>query len=441
MGNIKITAAVFACLCVLCACGESVKGVKTVKYENGLTSLLIRDENSLAASVAVFVRTGAIDEAQPSQAGLSHFIEHLMFKGSKNYADDKMSRVVENLGGYINAMTSNEFTMYYINIQKDGVDEAVKMLADAMRSPSFPAAEIDKERKVVIEEIQRHSDNPFAVLSEAFDQTIYRKSALRNSVIGTADVIANVSRDEIFGYYSSHYVPERMTVIVTGNFDKKRISQLIGETFGQFERKAPPAEPDIIEAVHSGEDLVKRGKVEVGYMISGFLGPDMSSDDIFIADVAANILGGGQSSRLYRVIKEEKHLVYSISASFSPVKGTGTLSIVSVFDPANIDSVKSEIKNQISKMASGGVTEEELARARLAVKTSWSFAFEQPFDIAYAYGYWNLMGRPDAVDSYIQRIDAITAQDVKNFLAKYYSVEKTTNVAMLPEKDKVKSGE
>jgi zinc protease len=427
----------FVSICLflsLCGCLPG-GGEKTVKYENGLSRILVSDQNSMAASVYVFVRAGAIDE-KPSQAGLSHFLEHLMFKGSANYTGDALSRNVENMGGYINAMTSNEYTAYYINVSREGIEEAVRMLADTMQSPSFPQEEIDKERKVVIEEIQRHSDNPIAILDEQFMEDIYPTSALKNSVIGTSGIIAGVSRDEIRGYYSSHYVPEKMTVVVCGNFDEEKIGKLIDETFGKFAEKTPPPDPKATEETYRAKDTVKNGKVEIGYLFSGFLGPVVSDDDIFTADLAASILGGGKSSRLYRVLKEEKRLVFSIGSSFFTTTGNGVFYSSAVFDPVNLSAVKDEIKAQIEKVIKEGVTEEELDRAKLSMKTDWSFAFEKPSDIAYFYGYWNLMKRPEAVKDYLEKIRKISADDVRNFFKKYYSPDRLVNTALLPEADK-----
>jgi zinc protease len=250
------------------------------------------------------------------------------------------------MGGYINAMTTNEYTAYYINVNRDGIEEAVRMLADTMQSPQFPQAEIDKERKVVIEEMQRHFDNPIAVLDEQFMQDIYPTSALKNSVIGTSNVIANVSRDEIYGYYAAHYVPEKTAVVVCGNFDEKKIGALIDETFGKFVKKAPPQPPKVIEETRIAKDTVKEGKVEIGYLFSGFLGPVIESDDIFTAEAAASILGGGKSSRLYRVLKEEKQIVFSVGSSFFATTGNGVFYVSAAFEPNNLSDVKDEIKIQ-----------------------------------------------------------------------------------------------
>ncbi len=436
MKIIKTTILCIAFSCIIFTGGcATTGGAKKVKFDNGLEAVLKSDKNSLAASVCVYIRAGAVDE-KPSQSGLSHFLEHLMFKGSENYPGDLMSRNVENMGGYINAATSKEYTMYYINIQKDGVEETVKMLADTLNKPLFPQDEIDRERKVVIEEIQRHSDNPYSVLFDNFFEAVYQESAMKNSIIGSSDVIANVTRDEIYDYYGAHYVPEKMKVLVIGNFDEKKIENLVAETFGKFEKKTAPEDPNLMETAKPKEDIIKKGNVELGYMLSGFVGPDINSDDVFTADLASIVLGGGKSSRLYRVLKEQKQLVYSIDSSFMTSKGSGLSFVRAVFDPKNLEEIKIEIAKQIDDIINNGITEEELKRAKLGIKTGWNFSMETPFDIAYHYGFWTVLGRPDAMDEYVPKIEALSAEDVQNYFAKYYSHDKIITAAYLPKAEK-----
>ncbi|OEG69819.1 hypothetical protein ATZ36_01830 [Candidatus Endomicrobiellum trichonymphae] len=402
-----------------------------MKYENGFTSVLINDRNSLTAAAIVFVRAGPVDE-KPSQSGLSHFLEHLMFKGSKNYRGNLMSRNVENMGGYINAATAKEFTMYYINIQKDGLEESIKMLADTMQNPLFPQDEIDRERKVVIEEIQRHFDNPAAVIYEKFYETLYAESALKNSIIGIPQVIANVSREEIYGYYKTHYIPAKMIVVVSGNFDETSVEKLIGETFGKFEEQSTPPDPMLFEKFHDGKDIIEYGKVETGYMLTGFLGPAINEKDIYAADTAVNILGGGKSSRLYKAMYEKKHLVYSTASCFMTEKGTGSICIMSVFDSKNLKKIKDEIRKQIEDIIDCGIAEGELNRAKLSIKTGWNFSLETPFGIADNTGYWHLMGNPEFVAEYIKKIESMTVGDIIGFFKKYYSPAAVSSIALLP---------
>ena len=192
---------IIICILLLCStflyADKQNKGVADMKFPNGLELVIKQDKNLPVTSVHIFVGVGSVNE-KPEQAGLSHFIEHLLFKGSKNYPGDLLlSRNVEKMGGLINAFTSNEMTCYHVSIQKDGYIDTLKMLIDTVSNPLFPADEIEKERKVVIEEIQRHKDNPRAELFEFFLQGLYKTSAYKNSVIGTADIIANVKREEI----------------------------------------------------------------------------------------------------------------------------------------------------------------------------------------------------------------------------------------------------
>jgi predicted Zn-dependent peptidase len=403
-----------------------------MKYGNGLTSILINDKNSLTASVIVFVRVGSINE-KPSQSGLSHFIEHLMFKGSKNYPGDSFSRNVENFGGEINAATSREFTMYYINIQKDFIEESLKMLADTIENPLFPKEEIDKERKVVIEEIQRHSDNPGSVLYEKFYETIYKTSALKNSVIGISEVIENVTPEEIYKYYKTHYVPENMVVVVCGGFDKEKVDIILEMTFGKFKKQPATGEPLLKEEDRSGKNIIQYGKVEVGYMLSGFLASNIDDEDLYIADLAADILGGAKSARLYKALYEKKHLVYAIDSTFCIGKGTGNVYITSIFEPKNLDYIKEEIEKQIEDIINNGITEEELNISKLLLKTDWQFSSETPYDIADRLGYFSLVGRPDYVPNYLNNLKSMTSKDVINFFKKYYSKNTISHVILLPK--------
>lgn len=407
-----------------------------MKYSNGLTSILMDNKNSLTASVIVFVRVGSVNE-KASQAGLSHFIEHLMFKGSKNYPGDSLSKGVENFGGEINAATSKEFTMYYINMQKDFVGESLKMLADTLQNPLFPEDEINKERKVVIEEIQRHFDNPLSVLYERFYKTIYKGNALRNSIIGTHNVIANVSLEEIERYYRIHYIPEKMVVAVSGGFERDSAERIIDETFGKFVNYPVLQEELVVSGNFCGNvdrGLTEYADVELGYMFSGFLASGVNCEDVYLAYVAADILGGGKSSRLYKCLYEEKHLVYAVESSFSVERNGGNICIISVFDPENADKIKIEIEEQINDIIVNGISEEELKRTKLLLKTDWQFSNEVPYDTADKTGYWSLMGNGFFVEKYIENIEKFTVKNVAGFFKKYYSKCNISHVAVLPGK-------
>ena len=413
---------------------DVVKGAKYMKLKNGLTAILKKDTSVPIVSVYIWVKVGSINE-KPEQAGLSHFIEHLVFKGTKNYPNStEILENIENMGGYINAATSKEYTCFYIDIQKDGYIEAIKMLSDMVTNPLFPEKEIVPERKVVIEEIQRHKDNPHAQLFEYFMSTIYKQSAYRNSIIGTQEVIANIPREEIIKYFKQHYIPSRMVISVVGDIDIKETKKVISETLGQNQNADTAfSEPDIIEQNSDGVELTKTDKLEHTYMLAGFLGPDMSSKDIYVADIALNILGEGNSSRLNRVLKEEKQLVYSISSSFMTVNGTGVNYISAIFEKDNYEKVQEALFKELDKFIKDGPTREELDKVKINIKANWLFGLQTVNEQANQLGYWALFNHSQVFKNYLSNIEKVTVEDVKNYMKKYYSKNKLSKVVIFPK--------
>lgn len=408
------------------------KGAEFMKFSNGLNAVIKKDASVPVVSVNIWVRVGSVNENE-QQAGLSHFIEHLLFKGSKNYPGDLMTRNVEKMGGIINAATSKEYTCFYIDIQKDGYVEAIKMLADTVLNPLFPADEITQERKVVIEEIQRHLDNPQSQLFEYFMQTVYKESAYKNSIIGNENVIANISRDNIISYFKTHYIPSNMVVSVVGDIDVEETKKTIEETLGKAVKEKVPAEPVLTESLKKGETFTIKDKTAHTYLLAGFLGPDMSSDDIYTADIALNILGSGKSSRLYRTLKEEKKLVFAVSSSYMTLKGTGSAFISAVFEQNKYDEVMAALTAEINRYANDGPTQEELDKIKMNIKADWLFGLQTFNEQAGQFGYWQLQGHLPAFKNYLKNIDKVTVQDIKNFMKKYYSQDRLSKAVIFPK--------
>ncbi|MFH1369169.1 MAG: pitrilysin family protein [Elusimicrobiota bacterium] len=410
------------------------KGTEKVKLENGLTVLLKEDHNQPIVTAQVWVKAGSIYE-NPKTYGLSHFLEHLIFKGTKNYPGDMISRTVETRGGYINAATSKEFTEYYIDIQKDTHEEAVRILADAVSGAVFPPEEIEKERLVVLEEINRHEDNPEGSLFDAFSDAVHQATAYKSRVIGSADVIRNVSRQEIIDYYRAFYIPDNMVLSVMGDFDTQKLLGLIKETFGALKSGPSQAEPRLTEPAHEPVIIRKEKKVAYTYWIGGFLGPEISdTKDMMTADVVSSILVGGRSARLYRKIREEKRLVYSIGGSFWSMRGNGVMYLIALMPPENEKKAISAVTKEIEILRDKGPTDAELKRVKEMTKSSWYFGLESYHGQASLMAYWYLLGNPDFIDRYIESIEKTTKQDVQEFLKKYYA-NGLNQAVLFPEKD------
>ncbi len=404
-----------------------------MNFKNGLTAVIKKDSSVPIVSVNIWVKTGSINETS-AQAGLSHFIEHLVFKGSKNYPGNTITENVEKMGGLINAATSKEYTCFYIDIQKDGYIEAIKMLADMVTNPLFPEEEIKPERKVVIEEIQRHKDSPHSQLFEYYMENLYKDSAYKNSIIGSEKVIANIPREEIIKYFTENYTPDRMVVSIVGDVDVAKTKKAIADTLGKNKNKNTKYKaPKIKESLKKGTDFITKDKLSHAYMLAGFLGPDMSSDDIFTADVALNILGAGKSSRLNKVLKEDKQLVYSITASFLTLAGTGSAYISVIFDKNKYKKIISVLEEELDKFATEGPTQEEIDRAKINIKSDWLFGMQTFNEQAGQYGYWKLYGHLDKFEKYLKNIDKVTVKDVKKFMKKYYIKERLSKAVIFPK--------
>jgi len=401
-------------------CENFLKGVTKVQLKNGLTVLIKEDHAQPVVSVQVWVKTGSVNE-NDKQKGLSHFLEHLIFKGTKKYPGDEISRRVEDEGGIINAATSKEFTHFHIDIQKEGAYEAIRILADAMANATFPDNEIDKERPVVIEEIVRHNDNPGGVLYDKFSEAMFLKTPYRYSIIGSSQVIKDVSRQEIADYYHSWYVPENMFLSIAGDIEEKDALKIIEDTFGRQEMRQCPKPPELEEAEHAPRQAIEKKDVEHDYLLAGFFGPDIMSKDQFAADVVSNILGGGRSSRLYRKLREEKQLVYVIAASFEGQRGNGIVAFSSVFAAGKKKQVLDAIENEIKLLATMGPSEVELSRAKEMIKSEWYFDQESYHDQASSLGYWYMQGNPGMLDTYIDSVNKVTKDAVQKFLEKYYN--------------------
>ncbi len=412
---------------------QTFEGVIHVKLDNGLTVLLKENHRYPVASAQVWVRVGSVNES-PATSGLSHFLEHLIFKGTEKYPGDAISRIVENQGGMINAATSKEFTEFYIDTQSTGWKDAVSILADAMANANMPEQDINKERPVVIEEISRSEDNPGHELYDVFNAAMFVASPYRERIIGSSDVIKNISRDGILEYYHTHYVPSNMVFVLAGDFKTDEALAHIKDTFGTQKPGNAPAQPDLVEKAHEAVTIKNSKELEQSYWMGGFLGPVITQDrDSATADVVSSILGGGRSSRLYRSLREDKQLAYSIWSSFWSQRGSGILAVNGVYDPKNEKALIEGVRAQIENLAANGPTEVELARAKQVIKAQWVLGNETYHDEAAQMAYWHLQGNPGMLDHYLELIGATTGDDVRHFMKTYCVTDKFNQAILSPK--------
>ena len=297
------------------------KGITKFRLENGLTVILEENHSSPVVAVNVWVKTGSACEEE-GEYGLAHVHEHMVFKGTDRRDVGEIARVIESNGGDINAFTSFDETVYFVAIASRFLPTALDVLSDAMENSTFDPDELSKELEVVLEEIRRGEDSPGRNLSEKMFSTAYEVHPYKRPVIGSKESVSSFTRERVLNFYNKWYSPKNMVLVLVGNFNTAETKKKIEETFGKIEsRPVPECKIQKEPSQNETRTFVIDKNIQEGYFSIAFHIPSARHDDAPVLDVISNILGGGESSRLYRRVKEDKGLVTNIYAySFTPRK-------------------------------------------------------------------------------------------------------------------------
>src|SRR3954449_12476158 len=302
---------------------------------NGLTIIVQEDRSAPVASVQAWCATGSVDENDHLGAGLSHILEHMLFKGTKTNPANAIAQKIQNVGGYIKAYTSFDRTVFWIDVPKDGVTAAIDVLADAMMNSTLPAEEYAKEQEVIRREFSMGMDDPDRMAGQLLFATAYQRHPYRLPVIGLIDVFDQLSRDQVLQYYRARYVPNNLTFIVVGDVDPEAVYRQLEDFFKGHPGKSLqpvfiPSEPPQLGRREAHQDFV----TELTRLSLAWHIPEITHPDVPALDLLSTILGDGRSSRLYRRLREETGLAYGLSAfSYTPGE-PGMLGIDATTEPA-----------------------------------------------------------------------------------------------------------
>lgn len=403
------------------------------KLDNGQTVVIQEVRNNPIVIIDTWIKTGSIDETDENN-GVAHFLEHLFFKGTKNHEPGDFDRILETKGAVTNAGTSKDFTHYYITIPSKDFDMAMDLHADMMQNPLIPRNEMEKERKVVLEEINKDLTSPSRILYENLVSMLYKNHPYKRRVIGKSEVIETITRDQIFNFYNTHYSPANMVTVVIGDVDSAHALELIKRNFKSEytkpEKKVYEKEPPL----KVQDKKVAYLPTESGYMIIGFRGVTINDKDSYALDVLATILGEGRSSVLNQELKEKKRLAFSIDAGNSTMRDDGMFYISANFEPEKCKAVQNAIFAQIQKIQEKGVTEEQLNLAKNIIERNTYYSRESITNMATEIGYTvALTDDMKFYDKYLDNIQAVSASDVKKAAEKYLGVNKSAISIIMPE--------
>ena len=426
--------------------------VEIYERENGHKIVLAHKEGELV-NVSTWVKTGSINE-DDSINGISHFLEHLMFKGTHKHKAGYFDKTLEAKGAIVNAATWKDYTFYYVTLPKGenckDLELAIELHADMMLDPVLPEEEIGapfdlnnpkvtdkRERHVVIEEIRMRKDQNWTKVYNACNYNMYKKHPYKRDVIGTPEIISQVTRDEIMNYYQTFYSPENMTTIIVGDFDKKRILEKVKKEFDFKGRKNAPKKINEIDSpVENTVWIENKGKVNTSYVMAGWLGPKANQlKENIELDMIDIILG--ESTSLYKnLIEKQKDPIFNmVSAEHYQFKDGNNFFVQANFKPEKKELALNLLKSEIEGLLTNKITDEELIKAKKKIKSRFAFAAETVSEIGETIGYYmTVCENLKLVENYLSDLDSITVDDLENTAKKYLSLDNAVISILEPDK-------
>ncbi len=404
------------------------------KLPNGQTLVVQENHSNPIVTIDTWVRTGSVNETD-TNSGVAHFLEHLFFKGTKKHPVGEFDRILESKGAIINAATSKDFTHYYITIPSQHFDTALELHSDMLTDPQIPRKELEQERKVVLEEISKDLNTPAKKVYNNLNDMMYSHHPYKRKVIGSADVISTIRREEILEFFNNFYAPSNMVTVIVGDVDTSKAVEKVSKAFNSEYKKPVKKHFRKEFPLFTQKRKVEYLDTQTGYMMIGFRGVNISDNDTFALDVLAKILGGGKSSKFYRNIKEQKGIAYSVSASNGSYRDDGIFYISANFTPANAEKVEKSIFDEINYIQKYSVTEEELNTAKKMIEQETYYARESTSNISTELGYiLTLTGSLDLYENYVENIKKVSASDVQRAAQKFLGVNKSAVSIALPKK-------
>jgi zinc protease len=401
--------------------------------ENGLKVILEENRNTPVVALQVWVKTGSADE-KDEEAGMCHFIEHMIFKGTEKRKVGEMAKEIESLGGSINAYTSYDQTVYHITIASRYADIALDILADAVQNSVFDPAEIEKEREVILEEIRMGEDDPSRRLFRQTMATAFQRHPYGRPIIGFEKTIRATTQDQMLSYFRRWYTPNRIFFVATGDFDLQEMERKARALFQDFRR---PSE-SLPERLKEPEQKEIRSNITSGSFKETYLQmavpiPSVTHEDTPGLDVVEQILGGGETSRLVQKVKLEKGLVHSISASSYAPKDPGLFIIGATLSAENLEKAVEEILIEMNKLVQEGVTAEELYRIKVNVESSLIYDRQTVQGQARKIGYYEaITGDIQFEKEYMKRISLLQSEDIKRISEKYFKPSRWSISLLVP---------
>ncbi len=404
--------------------------------DNGLTVLIDPIPTSPAVAIYALVKTGSATEGKYLGSGISHFVEHMLFKGTEDHkAVGAIAQEVMSLGGTINASTSFDYTMYTLDLPRDRFDRGLAIIADMLMNSAFNPEEVEKERTVILGEMRLYNDNPDRQLSQLLYSNAYQEHPYKHPVIGYEPLFKSITREGLWDYYKSTYIPNNIILAVAGNVDPGKILPLIKEAFKKY-----PARPYPLRQLPLEPERITPGSVEKRYpteltrLSVAFGGVKLLHRDMFAMDVLSMILGQGETSRLYKNIYTNKKLVHSISAYNWTPQDRGLFEIGCLLDESKIEPTLAAVREEIENIRNNGIDPKELEKTKRQVLSEHIFNHQTASAVADDMSVNEaITGDFRFSEKYVEGIRSVIPQDIQRVAREYLTWDKRTVAVLKPE--------
>lgn len=384
-----------------------------ITLSNGLRIIGEKMSAIRTVAVGVFVRTGAVNE-RPEENGYSHFVEHMVFKGTKDRDAAALADEMDRLGGATNAFTAKESTCFYTKVMDEHLERGVHLLADLILRPEFPEEDLEREKGVVIEEIAMCEDNPEDLVHELLSDAQYQGHPLGQPILGTEEIIRGITREKLFAFLHAHYTPRNTVISVAGNYDWERVTALMEREFGAWTAQGEEVAP-LPEAPALSNHLVRDKDTEQVQICVGYPAFRGNSPESYAQLILSTLFGGAMSSRLFQSIRERNGLAYSVYSYVNVYSGVGGMELYAGTSPETAQQVADLMGQEVRALVRDGITADEFEKARQSARIS--FVMGQESSTSRMRGNGNVLLLYDTTRSFDEIMDklaAVTLEEVND---------------------------
>lgn len=397
------------------------------KLDNGIRVVMEKIPYINSVSVGIIIDCGSKNENKNNN-GISHFIEHMLFKGTRKRDAKKIAETIDSIGGVLNAFTGKETTIYYAKVLNNHIKIAIDILSDMITNSIFKEEDIEKEKSVILEELYMYLDSPEDLAVELLNKMMFERTSLEHSIIGTEESIKGINRAKILNYFTENYQPENMVISIAGNIDERECIKLLKDYFGPFNNKSleinKKNESKNIYKFTNKLDYINKDTEQINLCI-GMEGLPITSPKMEALMILNNIFGGSMSSRLFQKIREDLGLAYSIETFPSSYKDTGILTLFLGLHPSQILKSIKAIDDEIKNIKENLISREELEKSKEQLKGNYVLGMENTFNRMYEIGKSLLIfNRVFTQEEILNKIDSVDMEDIKEVINIIFNREK-----------------